>query len=134
MMMKSCDFETLEGLTLAEVSVKEGGINDEVVFKTTKGREFVLFHDQDCCEYVAIEDICGDLEDLIGDPILLAEESTSENETPPGFKPPEYPDSFTWTFYRIATVNATITIRWFGESNGYYSEGVDFEEIFQGTK
>jgi hypothetical protein len=56
-------------------------------------------------------------------PGVVAEEvSNYEREAPPDA------DSYTWTFYRFATVKGTVTVRWLGESNGYYSESVSFRE------
>lgn len=103
----------IQGLTLSSV---ERTADDVIVFKTTCGRTFHMTHIQDCCEDVHIDDICGDLEDLVGTPVLSATEEY------------QYEDS-TWTFYRITTFNGTVVIRWFGESNGYYSETADFYEI-----
>lgn len=97
---------------------------DEILFK---GSPFSckLYHSQDCCESVQVEDVIGDLSDLEGEPILEAEEVTS-NENPEGVVK-DYQDSFTWTFYKFATIKGRVTIRFYGESNGYYSESVDFE-------
>lgn len=117
--MSEVAFEDLFGKTL--VSVKGCVGDDEIVFTTEKGEEFKMYHAQDCCEDVRVEDICGDLEDLVGVPILCAyEESNYEGPVP------EYAESYTWTFYVLATEKGRVTIRRLGESNGYYSESVDF--------
>ena len=68
----------------------------------------------------------GNLDDLIGVRVLMAEVVTNEDENPDGVKVPEYQESFTWTFYKLATIKGYVTISWYGESNGYYSESVSF--------
>ncbi len=98
--------------------------DDELHFYCTDGTHYLMYHEQDCCENVSIDDICGNLDDLIGSPILIAEESISD-ENPRS----EYDDSFTWTFYKLATVKGYVTIKWYGESNGYYSESADFKQV-----
>lgn len=109
-------FESLLGKTFTEVKVKD----DNIVFVTTDNERFIMAHSQDCCENVAVEDITGCIEDLIGSPILLAEEY-SNNDNPKD----SYTDSCTWTFYKLATIKGYVDIRWYGESNGYYSEEVE---------
>lgn len=94
---------------------------DEILFITQDGERYRMYHYQDCCESVDIEDITGDLEDLIGEPILMAEEATQDDDNAS--------ESGMWTFYKFATIKGYVTIRWYGESNGYYSESVDFERI-----
>lgn len=93
----------------------------ELIFKNEK-EVFTFLHWQDCCESVYIESIVGDLSDLEGEPLLIAEEVSGE--TPPsddGYM------SQTWTFYKFATRKGYVDVRWLGESNGYYSESVDLE-------
>jgi len=113
-------FETLLGKTLVKIA-RDG--DERLTFHTSE-EEFAMFHEQDCCENVFISEIIGDLDDLIGTPILLAEVVGSDEPSPN-----EYSESHTWTFYKLATVKGHVTIRWLGESNGYYSEGVDFVRI-----
>ena len=115
-------FENLKGKVLKEVTVEDHLIR----FVTVDGDVYKLFHYQDCCESVYVESVVGDVEDLIGEPILVAEEATS-NDNPEGFKA-DYQESFTWTFYKLATRKGYVDIRWYGESNGYYSESVSFEK------
>lgn len=126
MTLGNCDFSELTGKTLKEIKGEE---NDEVIeFITTDNERYVMLHYQNCCESVYVEDICGDLNDLLDSPILLAEEiSKDESDFNDESKLPEaYSASYTWTFYKLATNKGSVTIRWLGTSNGYYSESVDF--------
>jgi hypothetical protein len=118
---KYCNVDVLKGKTLSSISGDVGG--DEIVFVTVDGERYRMFHDQDCCENVSLEDIVGDLQDLVGSAILIAEEVNGES--PIGFDESNY-ESCTWTFYKFATIKGYVDLRWFGTSNGYYSEGVSF--------
>ena len=108
------------GKTFVQVTGAVG--NFDLLFETANGERFMFSHEQDCCERVDINDIVGDLQDLVGEPLLLAEEV--QGETPVDFNEREY-ESVTWTFYKFATRKGYVDVRWLGESNGYYSEGVD---------
>lgn len=129
----------LKGKTIIDIVNND----DELLFTCTDGSKYKMYHSQDCCESVSIEDINGDLQDLIGSEILLAEEvnndefvKTFEDSFTEGDskwnkqdKEGNYePESCTWTFYKFATIKGYVDIRWFGESNGYYSESVDFQK------
>lgn len=118
------EIKDLIGQTLTEADGEVGYY--EITFKTTEGKTYKLLHFSDCCEEVKVEDICGKMSDLVGSPIVQAEENSSK-ENPPGVTKADQ-DSFTWTFYRLATAKGQVVIRWYGESNGYYSEEVDFVE------
>ncbi len=116
------NIDILKGKTLTEINVATETIN----FHTSDGEHYQMFHSQNCCERVTVEDVIGDIEDLLNSPILEAEEVTSKDRQE--WQEGE-PDSFTWTFYKLGTFNGSVTIRWYGRSNGYYSERVDFEKI-----
>lgn len=117
--MKDVEFSSIVGKTFTSVKSVDG---DEVHFSGDDG-DYKLYHAPDCCESVDIEDITGELSDLEGSPILQAEESSnSEDNT-------KDDESFTWTFYRLATIKGSVTIRFYGSSNGYYSESVDFVRL-----
>jgi hypothetical protein len=119
------------GLTMVSVTGHDGG--EELRFTSSDGRVFRFYHGQDCCESVLIEDIAGDLADIVGSPIVMAEEVSSLDgfdEAAEATSVGDYePESYTWTFYKFATAKGYVTVRWFGTSNGYYGEGVDFEEV-----
>lgn len=116
----NADLSLLVGTTLRSFT-RRG--NESITFETDAGECWQMLHEQDCCESVYIEDVVGDLCDLIGSPIVMAEVSTNSDN------PKEhdgYDDSHTWTFYKFATAKGYVTIRWYGSSNGYYSESVSF--------
>ena len=120
------EFETLKGKTLKSIEGAEEQ-SERIEFKTTDGEIYCLLHVQDCCESVSVEDICGDVEDLIGTPITMAEEVSNYDDPPTSKYGNNYnPESYTWTFYKIGTKKGDITIRWYGDSNGCYSEMATF--------
>jgi len=117
------DVANLIGKTLRSC-VQEG--RDAIRFESDNGEVWKMFYESDCCASCQIEDVVGDLQDLVGSPIIMAE--VSENSNDP--KPSEYSDkSFTWTFYKLATVKGYVTVRWYGSSNGYYSETACFRRV-----
>jgi hypothetical protein len=109
-------FPELQGHIFTSV-IAEG--NSEIRFTRNDGRKFKFLHSQDCCESVYIESITGNLEDLVGVPILHAVETITTGED-------VNVESYTKTFYWFNTAKGDVVIRWYGYSNGHYSEGVDF--------
>lgn len=131
------DLSRLLGVTFTAIEKtresERDGQDNLIIFKTDDGRTFHMAHVQDCCEDVYIEDIVGDLEDLIGNPLLQSERVTNRDDKPvsPAWDTSGTytPDSYTWTYFKFATIKGSVTIRWFGESNGYYSEDASMYEV-----
>ena len=117
-------FSDLIGRTLYKVTADD----DEMVLYLSDTNYVRFYHQQDCCESVCIDDICGDLNDLVGEPLLMAEE-VSNVEFEENYKPDYEAESYTWTFYKFATRKGYVDVRWFGESNGYYSERVSVDVV-----
>jgi len=126
MKLKSVNIAELQGKVFSSIIVNSD--KTEIIFdEAGTNILYKMYHDQDCCEVVEIEDICGDLKDLVDTPIIIAEERTSE-------APDEVTDDlddFLWTFYTFHTIKGSVNIRWLGSSNGYYAIGVD---LIKGTK
>jgi hypothetical protein len=118
------ELEKMKGQTIKQVDGLEK-YSEQVSIKMNSGECFVFYHSQSCCETVQLEDFDLEAEELEGAIVLDAYlETNSEDST--GI---EYPNSFTWSFYRIVTNKGTLCMRWLGKSNGYYSEEVDIKII-----
>lgn len=129
----------------------------------TNGKLYAFVYIPDCCASCEIEEVVGDLSDLEGSPLLMAEVVCSytpadlpddgtreavlraekerqayslaihrafDGEGPiPEEREFKYGDeSCTWTFLKLATAKGYVTVRWYGSSNGYYSEMPSFRE------
>jgi hypothetical protein len=110
--------EDFKGLIFKKVEINQE--RDEILFWISDTLRYKMYHDQDCCEDVHVEDLCGDLEDLVGSKILIAHESSNEEDDEDGVTQ--------WTFYHLATQKGWVTIRWYGWSNGYYGTGVSITQ------
>lgn len=110
----------LLGFTLSAVERDE---DDEVItFTRTDGVQVKMYHEQECCEHVWVEEIHGDLQALVGYPLTTAEVYTRDGgESEDG-------DDRMFTFYRIGNERHLATIRWCGESH-HYSIGVTVEVV-----
>lgn len=109
-------FKKFVGKKVLAVSGNVG--DDEVEIKFEDNQTLCFKHIPDCCENVRLEEVHGgDLKDLIGEIVFEIREESNAS-----WKSPEYTESHTWTFYIIRTNLVSLTLRWLGESNGYYGE------------
>ncbi len=106
-------FDDMLGVTMVSVTGTTGG--SEMVFTSTAGDEYRFYDQQDCCATCYLEDYDGDLNDLCGSPITVAEAVSEDGAD-------EELESSTWTFLKFGTSKGAVTVRWFGHSNGYYAE------------
>ena len=81
-------------------------------FITEENEIYDMYYDTYLCDIdIFLEEIIGDLQDLINSPIIKAEENCSES----------------WTFYNLASTKGSVALKWYSSSTGYYSEKVNFE-------
>ena len=124
---KTVNESEMVGETVDFVDVDE--TKNQIVITTQSGRQFRIYHDQDCCEQVEIvesQDGDGQLVTLIGKKIEGVEVELEEDVDPPPF---EDCDSWTRTKISFRTNSETVISRWIGTSNGYYSESITINEL-----
>lgn len=113
-------FDEIIGKIVKEIIINKQ--DNTIKFSFTDGEIWEMLHEQDCCEDVYIESVCGDVSRMENEKLLIAEVVTNDGSG-------KHDEFCTWTFYKFATNKETLTIRWYGESNGYYSEDVTFRML-----
>lgn len=114
-------FERLANKKIVDVRGLNCG-SDHISILFADGEAIRFYHSQSCCESVEVDDVYGCKDDLI-DSILYDIELVQSNDRPRD----KYDSSFTWSFYKFRTSKGYVDVRWYGCSNGYYSETVDVE-------
>ena len=110
-------FEDLNGQYIDKLVIKGEG-EEAIVYFYLFDLIYELRHLQECCESVELVDVCGDIEDFSNTTIRRAECNTRDRGTEDG--------ELTYSFYRLDSDKGSLVLRWTGESNGYYSQEVDF--------
>ena len=121
---KHVEFSALVGEVLDSVDIDRE--ENQILLTTRSGRKFVVYHEQDCCETVAISGQDGSFDKLIGKPLIEARDFAVDT-TEEGID-----DSQTTTTLVFRVDDQTVISRWIGDSNGYYSESVDIAELING--
>ena len=102
-------FSELLGKTIVKIEPPGEG-SSIIIFHTECGKKYMMYHAQDCCEVVTVEDLCGDISNLLNTPIIMAEESSRNGDD-------EHKESSTWASYKLATIKGHVDIRRYGTSN-----------------
>jgi hypothetical protein len=100
--------------------------SDEVLFICNDNYVVKMYHNYDCCEEVYLDsaDSIDNNDDIYTGCNWCVMEIVDNVNC--GAKS-KWTESFTWTFYKMKTDKGYDTLRWYGESNGYYSERVDLK-------
>ncbi len=120
---KQVEFSVLVGEVLDAVDIDRE--KDQILLTTQSGRQFLVYHKQKCCETVEIFGQDGSFDKLIGKPLIEARDFAVDTSE-------EAADSQTTTTLVFRVDGETVISRWVGDSNGYYSESVDIEELING--
>lgn len=110
--------DCLVGETIVDITGVDQ-YSEEIIFICAGGKQVKMYHEQDCCESVSLEDFNGDVNDLRGATVISAEERVECQNNEDNY------ESVTYTFYDIQTDKGSLWLRWYGTSNGYYSESVN---------
>lgn len=109
----------LSGMRIKSVDgLKKNSEETLIVFES--GCALYMTHTQECCEMVRLVESSGlDAMELLGSVFAGVEISSSSRRDDSG-------EGRTDTWISLLTSKGSTQLRWLGESNGYYSESIDF--------
>lgn len=127
-MGKQTKINDLVGKTIKSIENKD---NRYLQFSMSSGEVYSMYKQDGYYgneSSAVLEDIAGSLNDLIGNPILLAEERTNKNAPKVKNNQGEEIDFYNtqWTFYELATIKGSVTLRWYCYASLFYSDNVYF--------
>lgn len=118
--------DKMHGLIVTNIDISD----DDILITTEGNNQFRFYHDQECCESVYIYDCNDDLKVLENKKLESVFYDCIHNVDPDDItNSDQYRESFTWTNVYFVTNEKTVCVRWYGESNGYYNETIDIQEI-----
>ena len=122
----SVEFDVLKGKTITSIEGMEVG-STQIQFNCSDGYSYIMGHAFTNVEpvEVQVDDICGEVDSLIGSPIVIAEENYNEDGEPKNTSD----KSWLWVFYKFATIKGYVDIKWYGVSDGRYSEAVEMYKV-----
>lgn len=117
-------FSDLVGKVIVKI---EMDFDDEITIETSDGNEYLIRHEQNCCETVHLDRWIGNVADILNEVITLAED---DHDDPDWADNREYgDDSHTWSAYYLETSKGRLELWFLGESNGCYVESMSFIKV-----
>ena len=120
MSWKSVKTPDLVGEVISSIDVMQW--ENEVLLTFVSGKRVKICHFQECRESVVIHGVSGNVANLKGKALIECLHEVDESN-------PLDVDSSTITKITLKTADDCAIIRWYGTSNGYYGEGVSFEDL-----
>lgn len=117
-------FEPLFNKTIVKIEGAEEE-SEEIFFIMSNGDVLRMYHEVTLWEDVRIEDIGGDINNIIGVPIKESIVIIEEGDL-------DYGCTYTRTWFQFLTDKGYVAIRWKSLSDGCCSESVDYDLIKKG--
>lgn len=108
---KQVEIEDFVGLTFTKVDA-------DGTFYTAE-KKYDMYHSQDCCERVVLDETVGNINDITDE--VITDAFTTDDGAEDDDRSYEYVE---YTNFHVVSAKGTVVFRWIGSGNGYYGTGV----------